>query len=263
MIGRILLLLAIGLLPLVGQTASPLSSDLDRHISETLRQRKYSWVTETNEQRPAKRPSWGPIQAIRQLVERIQGTMNRALSSFVRWLERLFSRNGNPAVTREQSHMPHFSLWLLGLLGGLALLAAVFLMRRKGPAVVPAVPEADVVTRIQDEQTLATALPEQEWLRLASEYFGRREGRLAVRALHLAELALLAERGLLSISAYKTTADYRGDLRRRGRSTVMTDLFARNSLRYESTWYGSHEVSNDLVENFRRDLDRLREVARA
>lgn len=263
MTGRILLLLAIGLLPLFGQTTPRRSSDLDQRISETLQQRKYSWVAESSEPRPAKRALWGPIQVVRQLLDDVEDAISGALNSFVRWLDRLLTGNGNPAVPKEQSHMPRVSLWLLGLLGGLALIAAAFLMRRQKPAIVPADLQTPVATSIQDEQTLATALPEGEWLRLASEYFGRGEGRLAVRALHLAELAVLAERGLLSISAYKTTADYRADLRRRGRSTAITDLFARNSLRYESTWYGSHQVSNELVGDFRRDLDSLRELARA
>src|SRR3954471_19853891 len=167
MIARILLSLAIGMLLLPGksalprsmreETVLPRSSDLDQRISETLRQRKYSWVAETNEQPPAKRVLWGPIQAVRQLVNRIQDTMDGALSSLVRWLERLFSGNGNPAAAKEQSHMPHVSLWLLGLLGGLALVAAAFLIRRQGAPVAPAVAEMPGVTRIQDEQTLATA----------------------------------------------------------------------------------------------------------
>ena len=186
-----------------------------------------------------KLPLPGPIEAVRQALNRLEGSITGALRSFVRWLDRQLSRNGNEPRPKEQPHMPHVSLWTLGTAGGLALLAAAFLMRRRGPALVALTPQTAVVTRIEEEQTLATALPEQEWMRLASEYFEQGEGRLAVRALHLAELAVLAERGLLSISAYKTTADYRADLRRRGRSAAISDVFARNSLRYESTWYGS------------------------
>ncbi len=263
MIWRILLSLAMGLSLMEGQAASPSSKDLDRRITETLQQRKYAWVAETNKQRPAKRPLPGPLEAVRQALNHLEDGIKSGLRSFGRWLERQFSRDRNEPRPKEQPHMPHVSLWTLGIAGGLALLAAAFLMRRRGPAVVAPTPPPAAVTRIEEEQTLATALPEQEWMRLATEFFGRGEGRLAVRALHLAELAVLAERGLVSISAYKTTADYRSDLRRRGRSAAMTDVFARNSLRYESTWYGSHEVSKDLVESFRRDLDTLRTMAHA
>ena len=225
MIWRILLLLAIGLSLMPGQAASPSSKDLDQRITETLGQRKYAWVAEMNKQRRAKSPLPGPIEAVRQALDRLEDSITGGLRSFVRWLDRQFSRSQNEPRPKGPPHMPHVSLWTLGTAGGLALLAAAFLMRRRGPAVVSPTALPAAVTRIEEEQTLATALPEQEWMRLAGEYFGRGEGRLAVRALHLAELAVLADRGLVSISAYKTTADYRADLRRRGRSAAMTDIF--------------------------------------
>jgi hypothetical protein len=106
---------------------------------------------------------------------------------------------------------------------------------------------------------LATALPEEEWLALARKHFAEGEGRLAVRALYLAGLAALGKQEVLTITAFKTNADYKAELWRRVRSQPLVDAFTRNCFRFESTWYGLHEVSPELVEGCERDLSSLRE----
>ena len=241
-------------------------ANLDRRINQTLQERKYAWVGVTVKNEPARGGTWGPLLAIRKAIDGIADGVNRLLQSFVRWLDRLFSRRLDVPDQQQSPTPAKVPVWLLVCLGAAALaVAAVLLLRGRTikPSGAPATASPTAGAQVEDEQTLASALPEQEWLRMADDYLQRGNGRLAVRALHLAELAVLADRGLVTISQFKTTADYREELRRRSRSQPAAELFAQNGLRYESTWYGLHEATRELIEGFGRDLESLRELTHA
>jgi uncharacterized protein DUF4129 len=96
---------------------------------------------------------------------------------------------------------------------------------------------------------------------LANTYTAEGQPRLAIRALYLSSLAWLAQQQLLTISPFKSNAEYQAELSRRVRSRSALELFADNRKRFESTWYGEHEAPAQLVEVFLHDLFRMKEQA--
>jgi hypothetical protein len=254
-----------GLRPLrsASLTTPPRAADLDRRIDQVLHQPKYEWTAGAGVRRGTQMPQGGLTQAIAGLLERTIEQISQGLRAFGQWVERLFSKRPNVAPTSSPTGAAGVSLWLLICLGAVAIGGAAALLLRNLRGRTAGLAEAQIPAQstvdLRSEQVLATALPEEEWLALARKHFAEGEGRLAVRALYLAGLAALGKQEVLTITAFKTNADYKAELWRRVRSQPLVDAFTRNCFRFESTWYGLHEVSPELVESCERDLSSLRE----
>jgi hypothetical protein len=151
---------------------------------------------------------------------------------------------------------------LYGLLGAALALAAIILYRargRRGGGTVVA-GEA-VVSRpdLADEGTVASQLPEDEWLRLARESMGRGELRSALRAFYLAGLAHLAQRDMISVAKFKSNRDYERELGRRARALPeLQAAFAENVWHFDRAWYGLHEVNRQTLERFQVNLEKIK-----
>jgi hypothetical protein len=240
------------------------ATKLDQQVDQVLREHKYDWVAAANRPAASEKRADGFGSAIARVVERGVEEIRRGLRAINDWIKRLFDRRTSTESPQAPAGTPGVSMWLLGGLGLLAAGVSGFLLIRGFGSRVPvamATPSgATPAVDLHNEELLATALPEDEWLQLAGKHFGQGESRLAVRALYLAGLAALAKRELLSISAFKTNADYKAELRRRARSEPVVAAFSRNGFRFESTWYGLHEVSEELVAGFQQDLRSLREI---
>ncbi len=156
-------------------------------------------------------------------------------------------------------------VWALMALFGAVLAAAVFFAllraRRLAPTVVvearPApVPPPD----ISREDIQADEQPEDEWMRRALEY--RRGGnlRLAIRALFLSCLSSLAGAKLISIARGKSNLDYAREFQRRARrlSPELPHRLRENVGLFEQSWYGSHRVTDEILDQFERNLELLK-----
>lgn len=118
-------------------------------------------------------------------------------------------------------------------------------------------PEAAPVN-LESESVVASQLPEDEWLRLADEKAAEGDFRLAMRALFLASLAHLGEKRLIAISRWKSNGDYVRDLGLRARDrTELRDTFHQQVNRFDWAWYGWHDVTPDLLREFRGNHERL------
>ncbi|MFN9263823.1 MAG: hypothetical protein ACK6DY_10065 [Acidobacteriota bacterium] len=110
------------------------------------------------------------------------------------------------------------------------------------------------------EEVRPDALPEESWLAMADELAGRGEYRLALRALHLAGLRRLGERGLLTIGAAKSGGEYSREVERRGRSTPQVHpLFEANRRRFEAAWYGFHDLGEAGLRQARGRWEEIRQ----
>ena len=99
------------------------------------------------------------------------------------------------------------------------------------------------------EEVLASALPEDEWMRLAREKLDAGEPRLAVRAMFLAILALLGERRWVEIVRFKSNRDYRAELGLRARAHAQVqESFGESVGIFERVWYGLHEVQPERLQ---------------
>ncbi|MFN0126612.1 MAG: hypothetical protein ACKV19_08005, partial [Verrucomicrobiales bacterium] len=235
--------------------ASGVPSDpapLAEAIRETLTARDYQWRLPMGD--AAESPgenSW--VAALKRAMDQI----GRMMRDFDRWIgnaDRLIRRwfgGAGPGSTDEgagsgmagSALRGTLILALVGLLiGGVVL--AIHLRRRRRQA-VPASAPAATATRIDlsDETTLANALPEDEWLRLARDQWQAGDARLAVRAVFLATLAALGDQGLIAIGLSKSNRDYAMELRLRAPSRrEVPEIFGGSVALFERAWYGLHQA---------------------
>ena len=126
---------------------------------------------------------------------------------------------------------------------------------RTQPAAVAITPALDITRDDLD----ATLLPEDGWLGLAGELIEKGDLRLALRALYLATLACLAGHDLITVTKYKSDREYEVELRRRSHTRpLLPAVFAENRALFESTWYGLHEVTPGIMEQFSHNQEQIR-----
>ncbi|MGA7413346.1 MAG: DUF4129 domain-containing protein, partial [Bryobacteraceae bacterium] len=134
------------------------------------------------------------------------------------------------------------------------LARAVVVEARSAPAPPPDLSRDDIQA---DEQ------PEDEWVRLALEY--RRSGnlRFSIRALYLSCLSSLAAAKLISIARGKSNLDYSREFQRRARrlSPELPERLRQNVGLFERSWYGSHGVTEEILDQFERNLEFLKAQA--
>src|SRR5262249_51932273 len=115
------------------------------------------------------------------------------------------------------------------------------------------------VPDLTDENVGADQLPEDGWTQLARELLARGEFRLALRAFYLASLAHLAERNLIALARFKSNRDYELELGRRAHSfPSLLQLFGEDVGAFDRVWYGTHEASGELVEQFAANVERIK-----
>ena len=118
--------------------------------------------------------------------------------------------------------------------------------RRSSAAVEGVAPSAAV--DLAAETTLASALPEDEWLRLARAQQEAGDHRLAVRAVFLATLASLGDQRLIDIRRSKSNRDYLVEVRLRvAARRDVPEVFGRSVGVFERVWYGWHDVAPEWV----------------
>ncbi len=239
---------------------------MDKAIEDTLAQKKYQWrmPRATDVKAENSNDSWldKGLHAVGTASKR---AYQAALDAFD-WLRRLFMGE-EPESSESQSPSSHWRGTLRGFSAGVLILSAAataYLLwqsgrkiRQKGELlvakVIPAAPD------LQDEAVLASQLPENEWLQLAHGCMEKGDFRLALRAFFLATLAHLAHREMVTLARFKSNRDYLTEIRRRGRHLpVLQASFAENVLTFERSWYGFHEVTVDILNQFKANLERMR-----
>ena len=246
---------------------------LDRAIAQVIQASKYTW-------RAPREKLVEPDSAKQGLLERfllrvwdltkgvLEGVL-KGLGKFFEWLGRLLGKLFGRAFRLPNTSAPGYG-WIMSLNLLLYLLVAAVVLgflylgyriwrnrRPREPLILsePIKPLPDVA----DENVAADQLPEDGWTALARELLARGELRLALRAFYLASLAHLAERNLLSIARFKSNQDYQRELLRRGHSfPEVRAAFGENVAVFERIWYGLHEVSLELVNEFAAKVERIK-----
>lgn len=238
-------------------------------IRSTLATRDYQWRLPRGE-REARAGESGFWAAVRRALDKASESLkalDRAMSELGRALRKLLG-GGGPAPAVEGGTQGVFTgdalRGVLYVLGGCAVLgvlgAAWYWWRRRGrsgPVVSGSAPVSTPVN-LADEETLASALPGEEWLRLARAQYDGGDLRLAVRAAFLATLASLGEQRLIDIARSKTNRDYARELRLRAAARrEVPEVFGRSVSVFERAWYGLHEVSPEWVRELLDNHQRL------
>ena len=240
------------------------AGELDRAITEVLRQREYSWRMPRDIVPEEERSTFGKLM---ETLERYLGppleTIKGWAERFYEWWEGLFPAPQAP----EQEEVPLFrkvtglQMLIFLLLAVAASILAVFigriLKRRRStpdpaPATVKAAPD------LRAEEVAPDDLPSSRWIDLARELLKDGDLRLALRALYLATLAHLGEREMISIARFKTNMDYHRELgRRAGEKTDILEAFSDNVRTFDRIWYGLHETTTETIHDFTANTERI------
>ena len=209
---------------------------------------------------------------ILDFLKGVQDTLARWFQPFqkffkkvVEWIyDKLFPSSSTPSVNKNP--ISNQSKWVIVLIAAAVLLLGFLLFRiwkRRDLDEIIIAEEATVaIPDLKDEGTTADQFPEEGWLSLAREYMERGELRLALRALYLSSLALLSRRGILTITKYKSNREYNRELKRKAQTNQeLLNAFQENLFLFERSWYGEHEVNDEIMSKFNLNQERIREIA--
>jgi hypothetical protein len=226
---------------------------LDTAIERTLRSPEFAWRTA-----PPQEDAPPFVRSVATLLRKTGEIVDKVVDAILKWLE---PESGARPGGRTQQGGAQVRYWMIALAAlAAALLIAILLRFRRPPKPLDADPEsAPQPVDVRDEAVMASALPEDEWLRMADDYLARGELRVALRALHLGCLRMLSERGMLSIARWKTGMEYFDEVRRRSRHVEpLARRFRENVGLFEIGWYSRREVDLPMVEAYRRGLEEIR-----
>jgi len=233
------------------------AGELDRAIGEVIHRREFTWrVPRPAGEDPQGR--WvGWVRSAYDLAADLWDLIVKTIRDWLRQKPGADVGGKDAPVTRRMLEL------LIVLVVALAVGAAVLFFRRPAPVVkAAAVTAAAPAVDLADESLTADQLPESSWRKLAEEWLSKGDCRLALRALYLAGLNYLGERGVVSIRRWKSGLDYRREVERRTRATPeLAPVFTRNVAIFERGWYGRHAVDRETVEAFAAGLMEMKTYA--
>jgi hypothetical protein len=236
---------------------------LEKSITETLKEREYSWRlprTETKRE----------VGLFEGLLAGIGETIARWVKSIGRWIKAAVEKIMNFIRPPVSVGSPGVG-WILAVrtLGFVLLVVLLFFLvmyifrlwlrnRRASDDSITATPIQQQLD-LADHNIGADQLPEDEWIKLGRDLLARGEFRLAMRAYYLASLAHLAQRNLITLAKHKSNYDYGSELRRRAHALpVVTRCFDENVAVFDRSWYGSHQIDETSLGQFEANVQRIK-----
>jgi hypothetical protein len=244
--------------------ASPVTTrELNRSIDEVLKQRRYSWRIPRDavvvEDKTRTESGW------RTWLRGVVDSIGSAAKKVARWIADLFQPRNRTASSSNISFADAATVlkWILILLIVVVLGALLWLLAKawiNRPRVVTTTVDAvPAIPDVSDENVGADQLPEDGWMRLAMDLMGKGDFRLALRALYLASLAHLAQREMIRLARHKSNRDYLREVDRRARARPeITAAFGTNVGAFDRVWYGRDPATDELVREFRANVERIR-----
>ena len=241
------------------------ATELDRSIQEVLNQREYAWrlPREREESKPGKISDF--FERVGKWLRHLAKIARRWLDKFDEWLRKYFHKRASQELRMRESTFDWITaaeILLFVLLAAVVCTLVILFWRlwktrraRSDEILSEAIaPLPD----LEEENVVASQLPSNEWLLRAQELMAKGEFRLALRALYLASLATLAQRELIRIAKFKSNHEYERELRRRAHAwPELLDAFADNIDLFERGWYGTHTVTEDILNRFTSNLQRI------
>ncbi|MGD9158292.1 MAG: DUF4129 domain-containing protein [Desulfobacteraceae bacterium] len=247
-----------------GKTEIVSPGQLDQAIERTLKQREYTWRMPRENKIDDDDPDVIDRFAfwITDKIKFISKKFKSIWDKIIEWLKKIFPDRENKA--------PSGNLWqnsitlILYLCIGLLICLLIFIVwrhfkgRNKFPVRVEGLAVSSSMPDLTDEFVDPVELPVDRWLNMGYEMMKKQELRLALRAFYLAVLAHLADKGIITIAKHKTNMDYVSELQRRAHEyKELLNLFSINVKVFDRSWYGMHEVTNSVLENFISDRERM------
>jgi len=246
-----------------GNRVSLTAPALDRSIDDVIQQREYTWrlPRETAPATPKAPKDENFLQRLFKQIESGLREVKRWLQDFVEWLNRLGGKKNGPSLDglNFAGAIRGIIYLLIIALAGLLVWLVIRLWTRRGPTEEVAAEALPATPDVADENVGADQLPEDGWISMARDLLNRGELRLALRAFYLATLAHLAERNLITLARFKSNRDYERELARRGHALAeVPGIFAQNVTTFERVWYGLHEVTPEMLQQFSGNVERMK-----
>ncbi len=239
-------------------------ADLDAAIKSVLERPEFSWRLPRDHADHDRPDIFNPFAAffrwvkpivktaVSPLVDRLKPLVKR----FIDWLRQQTRINPSEKKTsRDIDWMGWIKLLLFLLLcvfGGLLGVYAkrLWVRRRRTHRDVDREPES-APPDLDDENIDAADRDADQWLTLARDLAAAGNLRQALRAVYLATLAHLAEKGVIQIARHKSNRDYAAELRRRlHENREAQNIFTANVNFFDRVWYGMHAVDQQDIESF-------------
>ncbi len=242
----------------ISPAATASGTQLDRSIDEVLQRPEYTW------REPRGKNVSAQDDTESALWLRVKAWMKKTSRAFGDWLDSLFKKNrglpggwGNLRLSSQG-----FVFILIAAVVIIIVLLIWYIVRsysratRIGLEATPATPLPD----LNSDDVAGDELPVDGWTALALELLERGELRLAMRAFYFSSLAHLATRSLVNIAKFKSNRDYERELLRRSHALPnLTASFSDNVSIFDRVWYGRHAIDADLIQQFRGNVERIRE----
>ncbi|NNE92275.1 MAG: DUF4129 domain-containing protein [Verrucomicrobiales bacterium] len=252
-----------------GTSLPPITVErLDDSIRDTMTQKRYQWRFERLEQGSGESEQSWFNRTLTDFAESIKTTMDRISKAIDRFVDNLFNRGDRaPTGSGRDSNSgvgegigTVFTILLIVILTALIGWVVYLLIKRSadsGPIDLDEM-ELSGTIDLESEHIVASQLHEDEWMKLAREKIAAGESRLAIRALFLASLAHLGDRGLLRIQKFKSNRDYTRELDLKARTLPeLQSAFHENVSLFERVWYGLHQIGDDAVDHFTGNYERI------
>ena len=239
------------------------SEQLDQSINDVMKKNKYTWRI------PREKPSKQDNEKngfLESFVRNTMKTIKKWMKATARWIVKLIDwliKKLSPEI-KPVSHKPGIN-WIksVQLLTYILLviivsilvimIVRIWMQRQRSLKEIKSEPIYGMPD-LEDEETQADELPVDGWLEMAGELFEKGDLRLGLRAYFLAILAFLARQELISIAKYKSNLDYKKELQFHEHELPdLMKMFSQNLNIFERIWYGMHEITTDIVEQFRNN----------
>ena len=237
---------------------------LDTAIERTIQKREYSWRLPPEAKPKAEEKDSFMARLGRQIGEGFKA-VGRWVQDVAQWLGSKM-RLRSPTAPTTQLPLASFMevavvLMIAALLGALVWLGIRLWLNRDPSEEIAAEPIASAPD-LNQEDVSAAELPEQGWIQLAHELLGRGELRLALRAFYLANLSYLGQRNLVILARFKSNREYERELLRRAHVlAAIPQLFSDNVNAFERVWYGSHDVTPEMLRQVEGNLAQIKATA--
>jgi len=240
---------------------------LDSSIDRVLKRNEFAWRMPRQDAPVAKESFLGRFfgDAMRTMTEWVKPAkkwLGGMFKKFINWVSGRHLPDNEPGERSFEGLKGLVNMIVWGLCVLIVILTAWLVwknrhaFRRRAPVMAEAIAAAP---DLNSEDVVASQLPEDAWMKLASEMIAKGEKRLAVRAFYLATLAHLGLRDLIAIARHKSNRDYQRELLRRARARAgMQEAFGQSVSIFEGVWYGSHPTTDDLIEELSANMERIR-----
>ena len=250
------------------------SSELNSTIENVLNQPEYSWrmpkekVVEVEQEEKGIIGSF--LEAVFNFIKKVSKIIGKWLGKLIDWFnDNISSLFKNDNKIKKESNdwktIVTVILIIFIVLVVLILLFLIYKMYKKPKKEIKGVKAvAKIKPDLNDENIDASILPEDEWKKLAKKMIAEGKLKLAVRAMYLSGLSSLGKNGILSLNSFKSNLDYKYELLQRvKKSSELALIFNCNTLVFEMIWYGEHNVSNEILDEFSKNLERIKVCAQA